>query len=112
MASSSHSSDEHNHDQPHEHRHRDTHDWDSPNYVADWAKGQDPKEVLREEAFSLLANIIPYDKAEPIKILDLGAGYGALTKFLLERFPNATAICQDGSQEMAKLGHERMKALK
>ena len=40
----------------------------------------------------------------------MGAGYGALTKFLLERFPNATAICQDGSEEMAKLGRERMKA--
>jgi len=44
-----------------------------------------------------------------ITILDLGAGYGALTKFLLERFPNATAVCQDGSEKMAKLGRERMK---
>lgn len=90
------------------HRH-DHHDWDSTDYVSKWAEGQDPKERHREEAFRLLANTIPYGKNQPIKVLDLGAGYGALTKFLLEVFPNSTAICQDGSQEMAKLGRERMK---
>ena len=58
-----------------------------------------------------MADTIPYDKQLPIRILDLGAGYGALTKFLLDRFPNATAVCQDGSKEMAKLGRERMKHL-
>jgi ubiquinone/menaquinone biosynthesis C-methylase UbiE len=57
----------------------------------------------------LLADTIPYEKQQPITILDLGAGYGALTKFLLEQFPQATAICQDGSEEMAKLGRERLK---
>lgn len=58
-----------------------------------------------------MADTIPYDKQQAITILDLGAGYGALTKFLLERFPNAAAVCQDGSEEMAKLGRERMKDL-
>lgn len=97
----------------HSHGHqRDHHDWESPGYVSKWAEGQDPKERYRQEPFRLLADTIPYDKTQPIRILDLGAGYGALTKFLLERFPNATAVCQDGSQEMAKLGHERMKDLK
>ncbi len=91
------------------HHHHDPHDWASAEYVAKWAKGQDPKEAGRRQAFSLLADTIPYEKQQPITILDLGAGYGALTKFLLERFPQATAICQDGSEEMAKLGRERMK---
>src|SRR5439155_21547026 len=31
---------------------------------------------------------------------------------LLKYFSNATAVCQDGSEEMAKLGRERMKELK
>lgn len=92
----------------HEHGH---HHWESAEYVAGWAKGQDPKESNRAEAFQVLADKIPYEKNLPIKILDLGAGYGALTKFLLERFPQATAVCQDGSEEMAKLGRERMKNL-
>ncbi len=99
MATSSHSSHHHDHD---------PHNWASADYVANWAKGQDQKEANRQTAFDLMAKTIPHDKAQAIMILDLGAGYGALTKFLLERFPNATAVCQDGSEEMAKLGHKRM----
>ena len=93
-----------------EHEHH-PHHWESAEYVTGWAKGQDPKETSRTAAFQIIADKIPYEKNLPIKILDLGAGYGALTKFLLERFPQATAICQDGSAEMAKLGRERMKDL-
>lgn len=87
------------------------HDRDSREYVSNWAKGQEPKEKDRQEPFRVLADTIPFNKELPIRILDLGAGYGALTKFLLERFPKATAICQDGSDEMAKLGRERMNNL-
>ena len=111
MANSPYSPGHRDHEQPsaHEHHDHDPHNWASPDYVANWAKGQDQKEANRQKAFTLIANTIPYDKEQAITILDLGAGYGALTKFLLERFPNATAVCQDGSQEMAKLGSERMK---
>ena len=94
-----------------EHYH-DHHDWHSTKYVSDWAEGQDQKEKDRREPFRVMANTIPYDKKLTIRILDVGAGYGALTQFLLSHFPNATAICQDGSEEMAKLGQERMKHLK
>jgi tRNA (cmo5U34)-methyltransferase len=95
----------------HHHRH-DNHDWDSPKYVSDWAAGQDQKEKDRQEPFRVLAETIPYDKSLPIKILDVGAGYGALTQFLLSHFSNASVICQDGSEQMAKLGQERMQHLK
>jgi ubiquinone/menaquinone biosynthesis C-methylase UbiE len=94
-----------------EYRARDHHDWHSPDYVAQWAEGQDPKEKDRQEPFRLMAKLIPYDKEQPIKILDVGAGYGALTQFLLKHFSNAKAVCQDGSKEMAKLGRQRMKHL-
>src|SRR5919108_1955269 len=92
--------------------HHDHHNWHSQDYVSKWAEGQDPKEKDRQEQFRLLANTIPYDKKLPIKILDVGAGYGALTQFLLKEFPNGTAVCQDGSKEMAELGGERMDHLK
>ncbi len=55
-----------------------------------------------------MAETIPFDKEAPIRILDLGAGYGALAQFLLRHFWNATAVCQDGSEEMAQLGHKRL----
>lgn len=87
------------------------HDWSSRQYVSQWAERQDPKEVDRQEIFQSMAKLLPYDRQASIKILDLGAGYGALAQFLLGCFPNATAVCQDGSSEMAKLGRERMKHL-
>jgi cyclopropane fatty-acyl-phospholipid synthase-like methyltransferase len=90
---------------------RDHHDWDSKKYVADWAAGQDEREAERREVFELIARTLPYERDAAINILDLGAGYGALCQFLLARFSNATAVCQDGSEEMVKLGRERMARL-
>jgi len=87
------------------------HDWESRDYVWRWAERQKGREPHRQEPFNVLAQTLPYEKKAPIRILDLGAGYGGLTQFLLRRFPNAVAVCQDGSEEMAKLGRERMKSL-
>ena len=115
MSKMTHSSQYHQHgddEDHHHHYHHNPHDWDSSEYVSNWAAKQDPKEIEREDQFRLLANTIPYDKRLPIRILDVGAGYGALTQFLLSQFPDATAVCQDGSEQMVKLGKERMKHLK
>ncbi|MDH3446087.1 MAG: class I SAM-dependent methyltransferase [Deltaproteobacteria bacterium] len=90
----------------------DHHDWSSPSYVSRWAERQDHREADREDIFLLIAKILPQDQEANIKILDAGAGYGALARFLLDYFPNATTVCQDGSEEMAKLGRQRMKPLK
>ena len=89
----------------------DHHDWDSPSYVHQWAERQDEREVDRAEVFRLMAEILPCDREAAIRILDVGAGYGALTQFLLDYFPNATAVCQDRSDEMVKLGLKRMRHL-
>ena len=91
-----------------DHQHRGPHDWHSQDYVANWAAKRDQKERDRHHAFRLMAEKIPYDKTLPIKLLDIGAGYGALTQFLLNYFLNATAVCLDNSQEMTKLGLKRM----
>jgi ubiquinone/menaquinone biosynthesis C-methylase UbiE len=90
----------------------DHHDWSSQEYVSDWAERQDQREADREDIFRLMAKTVPYAREDAINILDIGAGYGALTQFLLNHFPNATAVCQDGSEEMAKLGRKRMSHLK
>ena len=90
----------------------DHHDWASRSYVSQWADRQDQREVHREKPFGMMTKILPYDQEAPIQILDVGAGYGALAQFLLTCFSNATAVCHDGSEEMAKLGRERMKHLK
>ncbi len=90
----------------------DHHDWASGDYVNQWAERQDTKEAARQEAFDVMAQTLPYDRAAKITVLDIGAGYGALSQFLLSRFPNAKAVCHDGSAEMLKLGRTRMAKLK
>lgn len=84
------------------------HDWSSKEYVHDWARRQDSYEEERRPQFQLLADTIPLTKNATLQILDVGAGYGALTQFLLEQFPKATFLCHDGSEAMAKLGRRRM----
>ena len=88
------------------------HDWSSKEYVRDWATRQDRYEEERKPQFQMIADAIPLTRDAAIRILDVGAGYGALAQFLLERFPNATAVCQDGSDEMAELGRRRMRKWK
>ncbi len=89
----------------------DHHDWSSRKYVADWAERQDEREIDRAEIFRLIAMSLPFEQQAAASILDLGAGYGALAQYLLSHFLNATAVCQDGSAEMAKLGRRRMSSL-
>ena len=90
----------------------DHHDWDSKEYVADWAERQDEREPERRHIFQLIADTLLYGKRAKFEFLDLGAGYGALSQFLLDQFPNARAVCHDGSEEMAKLGRKRLAHLK
>ena len=90
----------------------DHHDWSSQEYVNQWAENQDEREVERKEIFRLIARTLSDDSQAALTILDLGAGYGALAQFLLKHFPNARALCQDGSEEMAKLGRQRMEHLR
>jgi ubiquinone/menaquinone biosynthesis C-methylase UbiE len=89
----------------------DHHDWSSQEYVSQWAERQETREADRQEVFRLIAKTIPHENDAAIRILDVGAGYGALAQFLLNQFPNATAVCHDGSDEMAALGRKRMAAL-
>ena len=87
------------------------HDWNSEEYVEDWAQRQMRNETLRAKQFALLAGLLPFDREATFRFMDVGCGYGALSKFLLETFPRSTAVCHDGSAAMANLGGERMKDL-
>jgi SAM-dependent methyltransferase len=84
------------------------HDWSSKQYVGDWAARQDRYEDERRPQLQMIADALPFNREAAIQILDVGAGYGTLAQFLLDEFPNATALCQDGSEAMVNLGRRRM----
>jgi tRNA (cmo5U34)-methyltransferase len=60
----------------------------------------------------MVLRMIPHPIDAPIRVLDIGAGYGALAVAVLNDRPNATAICVDASAAMLNLGNERNRDLK
>jgi tRNA (cmo5U34)-methyltransferase len=62
----------------------------------------------RREQLRLLAELIPSPCDAEIAVLDLGAGFGAVTEQVLTRYVNASVTCVDGSVEMVRMERERM----
>jgi len=85
--------------------------WGSRDFIERWTnKGwQAP---IREVQTAMALRMIPHPSDAPIRVLDIGAGYGALAVAVLMERPNATAVCLDASEAMLKLGKERTENIK
>ena len=72
----------------------DTNDdvWKSDRMVANWVAGTEERERRRGEQRRLMADLLPFEDDEPFTFVDLGAGTGAATRVVLDRFPRAEAI--------------------
>src|SRR5215813_10025450 len=79
---------------------RDHHDWASETYVDEWVKRQQAEDPSRAERFQLICDLFPFPNDATVTILDVGAGYGPVSMFILERYPHATCVAQDGSEPM------------
>src|SRR5262245_50119463 len=80
--------------------------WGNEEFIKRWAdKGwQTP---IREVQVAMVLRMIPQPLDAPIRVLDIGAGYGALAAAVLRERPNATAVCQDASAAMLQMGREK-----
>jgi ubiquinone/menaquinone biosynthesis C-methylase UbiE len=58
--------------------------------------------------FDFACDLFPFAPDARIRVLDIGAGYGAFAAAVLDRFPNATAVGLDLSDPMMAVGRERM----
>jgi tRNA (cmo5U34)-methyltransferase len=88
---------------------RDHHDWASDAYVKEWVERQQVADPgRRAERFQLMCDLFPFHTDARVTILDVGAGYGAVSMFILEQFPNATCIAQDGSEPMLRRAQQRL----
>src|SRR5205085_7012277 len=84
------------------------HDWHSDRYVADWIvhdTARDPERRPRLQSM-LAAAALPRD-AE-LAVLDVGAGYGAVTEEVLKAFPRARVTLQDYSTPMLGAARRRL----
>ena len=60
-----------------------------------------------EPAVTLL-ELFPWPTDAHLHVLDIGAGFGAITQEVLIRYPRSSVTCVDGSGEMMKLARERL----
>jgi tRNA (cmo5U34)-methyltransferase len=58
----------------------------------------------RQEMLSLIVQLIPFGRDEPLQVLDLGTGTGVPAQRVLQDFPKANIICVDKSSEMMEIG--------
>ena len=81
------------------------HDWHSQDYVDQWIATDATRDEQRKPVLQKVAALITSLPETAIPVLDVGAGYGALSEQVLKRFPNARLVCQDYSEPM--FGHAR-----
>src|SRR5215813_8619878 len=87
---------------------RDHHDWASDTYVEEWVTRQRAADPTRAQRFQLLCDLFPFPTDATVTILDVGAGYGPVSRCILDQFTNATCIAQDGSEPMLQYARQIM----
>jgi tRNA (cmo5U34)-methyltransferase len=87
---------------------RDHHNWASEAYVEEWVTRQRAADSTRAQRFQLLCDLFPFPTDATVTILDVGAGYGPVSKFILDQFSNATCVAQDGSEPMLQRARQIM----
>lgn len=82
------------------------HDWHSATYVQDWigVDGRDHERPLLRR----IAHLVPFDGDAPIRLLDIGGGWGPVTTMMLEAFPHARVVLHDFSEPMLAEARRRL----
>jgi len=86
--------------------------WGDKNFIEDWASKGGWQAPIREVQTAMVLRMIPQPIDAPIRVLDIGAGFGALAGAVLRDRPNAIAVCLEASEAMLKLGAEKNSDLK
>jgi tRNA (cmo5U34)-methyltransferase len=60
--------------------------------------------------FTVATEIIPFDVARPIRVLDLGAGTGLFAWHVLQKYPQARCVLVDLAEQMLAVAQSRFQA--
>jgi tRNA (cmo5U34)-methyltransferase len=75
-------------------------------YYDDWMKKALPN---YSEIFRTAQELIPFETAKPIDVLDLGAGTGLFSKHVSEKYTGARFVLYDVADEMLDVARERFR---
>jgi SAM-dependent methyltransferase len=84
------------------------HDWHSDQYVADWIVHDTARDPERRPRLQAMLAAATFARDAEFAVLDVGAGYGAVTEEVLKAFPRARVTLQDYSQPMLAEAHRRL----
>jgi len=84
-------------------------DWQGKERAQHYDRNADLLIPKRQEMLDVIVQAMRVENDRPVRVLDLGAGTGALARKVLERFPNATVVCADNSQEMIDIGCAKLE---
>lgn len=60
--------------------------------------------------YGAVFDLLPFEKDQPVRVLDLGAGTGLLSAMVAERFPEARITLADVSGEMLEVARRRFSS--
>jgi SAM-dependent methyltransferase len=86
------------------------HDWHSRDYVAEWIAQDGARDPVRRPRLREMLEAAPFPADARLAVLDVGAGYGAVTEELLPLFPAAQVTLQDYSEPMLGEARRRLGA--
>jgi ubiquinone/menaquinone biosynthesis C-methylase UbiE len=84
------------------------HDWHSTDYVSEWIARDASRDPERRPLLQQMLSLAPFARDAEIDVLDVGAGYGAVTEEVLHAFPSARITLQDYSQPMLDQARRRL----
>lgn len=84
------------------------HDWHSRAYVDRWIGEDVTRDAERRPALRKMLSLAPFARRAAIRVLDVGAGYGAVTEEVLRAFPKARVTWQDYSRPMRAQAQRRL----
>jgi len=83
--------------------------WGDEQKVAYFLANADIIVPRRDEQLNLLVELLRCPAEARLSLLDLGAGFGAVTERMLDRYPSAIVTCVDGSDAMVRHARERLR---
>jgi trans-aconitate methyltransferase len=89
---------------------RRPHNWHSQEYVSEWISEDGARDPVRRPRLREMLEAAPFPRDARLAVLDVGAGYGAVTEELLRIFPQAQVTLQDYSEPMLAAAKQRLAA--
>jgi tRNA (cmo5U34)-methyltransferase len=86
------------------------HDWHSSEYVEQWIADDVARGDNRNDDLGRLVRLLPYAPDADISVLEVGAGYGRLTRLVLDELVNSHVVVHDFSSPMLARARKNLAA--